>query len=473
MSKLPPELQKLWNEAAAALSAGRNAEAAAALQRLLRAAPGYAQAWNNLGVALRRLQRWDAAEAAFSRGIALPGGDSESAWSNLGNALRDGGRFAQAEAAFRQARAKGDSPGTRYNYSLLLRDMNRVEEAAEMLGPIVAADPGNAQYRWDYSLMRLQLGDWEQGFADYEARWSLPGVPALPSDKPRWGGEALAGRTLLILGEQGMGDVIQFARFIPLIEPDGGRILLRLRKPLMRLFAQAPALAGVALFCEDDAPPDHDIAIPVGSLPLALGARPQTLPPPLSFAVPDEMVKAAAAAFPPRGGRKRVGLVWAGSPGHRNDRNRSTEPKTFLPLFAHPGVDLYALQVGERAADLGKSGLGALLTDLSGRLTDFLDTAAFLRHLDLLVAVDTGTVHLAGSLGLPTVVATPSAVDWRWGAEGTATPWYASLRLARQPRQGDWAGAMARVMAMIAPRPQPQQPPQPQPKPKAKPEKKD
>lgn len=459
MSNPPAELQNLWDDATAALAAGRNGEAAAALQRLLRAVPGHAQAWNNLGVALRRLRRWDAAEAAFARGLALPGGDTESAWSNLGNALRDGGRFARAEAAFRQARAKGDSPGTRYNYSLLLRDMNRVAEAVEMLGPIVEAEPENAQYRWDYALMRLQLGDWERGFADYEARWRLPGVPAVPSDAPRWTGEALAGRTLLILGEQGMGDVIQFSRFIPLIEPDGGRILLRLRKPLLRLFALAPALAGVEIVSEDDPPPAHDLAIPVGSLPLVLGARPETLPPPLAFAVPDEMVAAAAPAFPPRAGRKRVGLVWAGSPGHRNDRNRSTEPKTFLPLFAHPGVDLYALQVGDRAADLAASGLGALLTDLSGRLSDFLDTAAHLRHLDLLVAVDTGTVHLAGSLGLPTVVVMPQAVDWRWGAEGTATPWYAALRLARQPSQGDWAGAVARALAMIAPRP-PQKPQQ-------------
>ncbi len=250
----------------------------------------------------------------------------------------------------------------------------------------------------------------------------------------------LAGRTLLLLSEQGMGDAIQFARYAPLIDRDGGSIVMQLRKPLLRLFAAAPALAGVGPVAIDAPLPPHDVVLPMVSLARVLRARPDALPPPLSFAVAEPFLAEAAKAFPPRLGRRRIGIVWAGSPGHSNDRNRSTVLPSFLPLFAHPATDLYSFQIGDRAQDLTTTGFGAMVSDLSSRIGDFLDTAAYLRQIDLLVAVDTSTVHLAGSLGVPTVAMVPHAVDWRWGGAGTTTPWYASLRLARQPAQGVWAG---------------------------------
>lgn len=447
---LPPPLREIWMQSVKALSDNRPADAANLLQRILRAAPGYAPGWNNLGVALRRLKRWEAAAASFSRGIALAGGDTEAAYSNLGNSLRDLGRFAEAETAFRRAIDRGGTPGTRYNFSLLLRDMNRVDEALALIDPVIAADPGNRSYLWDYSLMLLQKGRWAEGFEAYEARWSLPGVPPFASDRPLWDGSPLAGRTLLLLSEQGMGDAIQFARYVPLIARDGGRIAMQLRPPLLPLFAAAPALAGVDLTAMGGALPPHDVCLPLLSLPRVLKARPETLPPPLAFDLPQDRLAEAAKAFPPRLGRRRVGIVWAGSPGHRNDRNRSADLAAFRSLFADPGLDLYSFQIGERARDLAVSGLGALVADLSGRISDFRDTAILLRQVDLLVAVDTGPVHLAGSLGVPTVVVMPFAVDWRWGESGETTPWYASLRLVRQPTQGDWDGAFARAMAMIA-----------------------
>jgi hypothetical protein len=450
-TELPPPLRPLWEQSVKALAEERAAEAANLLQRFVRAAPGYAPGWNNLGVALRRLKRWEAAAACFARGIALPDGATESAFSNLGNALRDLGRFAEAEAMFRRALAKGGSPGTRYNLSLLLRDMNRVDEALTLLTPLIAAEPGNHQREWDYSLMLLQKGDWERGFAAYEARWHLPGVPPFVSDRPQWDGSPLAGRTLLLLSEQGMGDAIQFARYVPLIARDGGRIAMQVRKPLLNLFAAVPALAGVDLAASEGPLPPHDLCLPLISLTRVLKARPETLPPPLSIDLPKDRLAEAEKLFPPRVGRRRVGIVWAGSPGHRNDRNRSAELAAFRPLFAHPGLDLYSFQVGERARDLAETGLGALVSDLSPRIADFLDTAVLMRQMDLMVAVDTGTVHLAGSLGVPTVVVIPFAVDWRWGEDGATTPWYTSLRLVRQPRQGDWEGAFARVMALLAP----------------------
>lgn len=439
-----------WDAAIALLGAGRLDEAAVALGGIVRADPGHAPAWNNLGIALRRLRRFNLAEAALRRGLALPEGDTEGAWSNLGNVLRDQGRFDEAEAAFAAAIRAGGSAGTRYNAALLLRDRGRLDEALAMIAPAVAADPANPRYAWDLALMLLQAGDWGRGFAAYEARWRLPGVARPASEQPWWQGEPLAGRTLLLVGEQGMGDAIQFARFIPQIRRDGGRIILAVRKPLLRLMQAAPALADVAVVEATAELPAHDLLLPLMSLPRVLGATPETLPPPLGFGVGDSARAAASARFSPRAGRRRVGLVWAGSAGHRNDRNRSARFESFLPLLADPGLDVQSLQIGPRAADAAAAAHAGLIGDLAPAIDDFLDTAAFLLTIDVLVSVDTGIVHLAGSLGVPTVVVVPEACDWRWGIAASDTPWYPSLGLIRQPRQGDWAAAMDRLAATLA-----------------------
>lgn len=442
MSELPAALRPAWAEAVARIEAGRAADALPGLARLARAAPEFAPVWNDLGVALRRCGDPAAAEAAIRRGLALPGGDTEAAFSNLGNVLRDRGRFAEAEAAFAAALARGGSPGTRYNAALLLRDRGRAAEALAMLAPALAARPDDPAWTWDAALMLLQAGDWPRGFAAYEARWRLKGVTPPRTGRPWWTGEPRRGRTLLVVGEQGMGDVIQFARFLPSV-PDDGPVVLAVRRPLVRLLRAAPALARVAVTEASATPPPHDLLLPVMSLPRVLGATPDTLPPPLDFRVPEALLARAAAHLPPRDGRRRTGVVWAGSAGHRNDANRSAGLAAFLPLCADVRRVLLSLQVGPRAADLARPGYAGFLADLAPAIDDFLDTAAFLRQIDDLIAVDTGIVHLAGSLGVPTTVLLPEACDWRWGAGTDATPWYASVRLARQRRQGDWASALA------------------------------
>lgn len=442
MSGLPAELAPVWAASVALMEAGRAAEALPQLARLARAAPEYPPVWNNLGIALRRGGDPAAAEAAIRRGLACPGGDTEAAWSNLGNVLRDQGRFDDAEAAYAAALARGGAPGTRYNAALLQRDRGRVAEALALIRPALAARPDDPAWLWDYALMLLQAGDWRRGFAAYEARWGLKGVVRPDTGRPWWDGGPRRGRTLLVAGEQGMGDVIQFARFLPLV-PRDGPLVLAVRKPLVRLLRAAPALAHVAVVEAAAAPPPHDLLLPIMSLPRVLGATPEAMPPPLAFAVPEALLERAAGAFPPRDGRRRTGIVWAGSAGHRNDANRSAGLQAFLPLCADSRRQVWSFQVGPRAADLARPGYAGFLGDLSPAIDDFLDTAAFLRQIDELIAVDTGIVHLAGSLGVPTAVLLPEACDWRWGAGAAATPWYPSLRLARQRRQGDWASALA------------------------------
>lgn len=444
MTPLPAALESVWAACVGLLEAGRAAEALPELARLARVVPDFPPVWNNLGIALRRGGDPAAAEAAIRRGLASPGGETEAAFSNLGNVLRDQGRFDEAEAAYDAALARGGAPGTRYNAALLQRDRGRVAEALALIAPALAARPDDPAWRWDHALMLLQAGDWRRGFAAYEARWALPGMCRPETGRPWWEGAPRGGRTLLVVGEQGMGDVIQFARFLPLVADDGP-IVLAVRKPLVRLLRAVPALAHVRVVEAAAAPPAHDLLLPLLSLPRVLGATPEALPPPLAFAVPEAALERAAAHLGPRDRRRRTGVVWAGSAGHRNDANRSAGIKAFLPLCADPGRSLWSFQVGPRAADLAPGAAG-FLADLSPAIDDFLDTAAFLRQIDDLIAVDTGIVHLAGSLGVPTTVLLPEAADWRWGADAAATPWYASLRLARQRRQGDWASALAEAM---------------------------
>lgn len=433
----------LWREGSAALRRGDSERAAILLARMLRLAPGHADAWNSLGVALRRLGRSDAAVPCFRRALALSPGMAEAAAGNLGNVLRDLGRFAESEAAFRRAMAAGGGPGTRYNYSLLLRDRNRLDAAIAMIEPALAAEPENRRMVWDYALMLLQKGDWARGFTAYEARWNLPGVPPPASHAPRWGGEPPGGRALAVLCEQGMGDMVQFARYVPLIPGDGDRLILQVRAPLLPLLSCARELAG-AVFVDREKPlPSHDLYVPIMSLPGLVDARPDAVPPPLSFALPGAARSRAAAMVPVRQGRRRIGIVWAGSAGHRNDRNRSAGLEAFLPVLGNPDWDVFSFQVGNRAADLAFAGLSALCTDLAPRLEDFLDTAAFLTRMDAVLAVDTCVAHVAGSLGVPTWIILPEAVDWRWNPDSGNTRWYPSVRIVRQNRQGDWESPIA------------------------------
>jgi len=186
------------------------------------------------------------------------------------------------------------------------------------------------------------------------------------------------------------------------------------------------------------------------SLADRLGEVVDTIPDPVAFHVPEKTLAQAESYFSPRKGRQRLGFIWGGSTGHKNDRNRSCRVEDFLPLLSDPRWDAYSFQVGDRAKDLARSGVGVLCSDLSGHISDFFGAAAFLKHIDVFVTVDTGPAHLAGSLGVPTVILTPEAVDWRWGVLQLKTPWYSSVSLAHQKTQGDWESAFAAFSDMYA-----------------------
>lgn len=303
--------------------------------------------------------------------------------------------------------------------------------------------------------VRLLQGDWAEGWAEYDWRFHLPGAaPFLPEGlrqgRPLWEGGPLSG-PLMLVGDQGFGDVLQFSRYIPWVLARVRDVRLgasdALAPLLQRLFPQLPIATRVADYA------DFAACLPLSSLPRLQGATLATVPPPVPVAA--EPRRAAVwrdrlqAALP--AGLRRIGLVWAGRPTHGHDRWRSIPFARLAEALAGlPGIALVSLQLGERASDLAAYAGAAPLFDAAPHLADYEETAAALAALDLVVTVDTSVAHLAGAMGLPAWVLLPSTPDWRWGLGRADSAWYPSLRLFRQPAPDDWQTPLAEIAASLA-----------------------
>ncbi len=401
--------------------------------------PDQAQAHFLLGTALNALGRPVEAAAALRRAVSLDPANA-AALLNLGNACADLDALEEAER-FCRAALKIDPTLAEAHASLgfMLTSLGRLDEALAACEAAIALRPDFAQAHWNRATACLLGGDFRTGFTEYEWRkrhdrfsrdfLDLPG--------PLWAGEALAGRTILVHAEQGLGDTIQFSRFLPLLAERGARVALACDARLIPLLR---TLSGVAeVVARGGTLPPYDCWVDQMSLPRLFGLTPETIPAPGGYLCADaDRVAAWRAALPP--GRK-VGLVWAGNPLHSNDRRRSLPPAQLARLLgAARGFTFVSLQVGPRAAE------AAGLPDFSAHLTDYAATAALVAALDLIVTVDTSVAHLAGALGVPTWVMLPFAPDWRWILGRNDTPWYASLRLVRQQRPGDWDGVVDEIV---------------------------
>jgi FkbM family methyltransferase len=409
------------------------AEAAAIDQRL-------SELYNNLGVALRAVGRMAAAEAAYRRALALTP-NSPGHLSNLANLLRELGRLSEAEELHRRAlKLKPEDPRVIYNAALVPRDDHRPAEAQAMYERTLAIDPKNAECLWDHALIRLQQGDYAGGFPEYETRWGLDRSKPRSYSLPRWQGEPLKGRSLFLHDEQGFGDVLMFARFIPEVRRRGaGRIVLECQPELMRLMALTP---GVDAVVRRGAPaPDCDLVVPLLSLPGLLGATLENLPRQVPY------LQAPALELPlPRDSRLKLGMVWAGK---QTPRDRSIPLVDLLPVLGDPRYAPYSFQLGPRAADLKSVGADAMVLDLGPRLFDFAETAAALKQIDVLVTIDTAVAHLAGALGITTYMLLLYTSDWRWFDEGESSPWYPSMRLFRQRKPNRWDEPLADLAAAL------------------------
>jgi hypothetical protein len=309
-----------------------------------------------------------------------------------------------------------------------LAALNRQEEAIGRFARALEFDPSLAQARLNMAMARLALGEYAAGWPDYEARWRSVNYPAPRGySQPLWDGRAdLAGKTILLYFEQGLGDTIQFARYVPLLAQRGARVVLETPKPLARLFRSLPGVA--SLPCAGDPPPDFDFHAPLLSLPLAFQTTVDSIPASVPY-LHAEPVKTEAS----------IGLCWAGNPSNPNDWNRSIPLADLVPLLEVPGGRFLSLQKILRKGDEEiLAGRANVDVESDRRGADFADTAALVTALDLVITVDTAVAHLAGALGRPVWVLLPFSAHWAWLRERQDSPWYPTVRLFRQPCPGDW-----------------------------------
>ena len=424
---------------------GRPEDAIPLYRQILNANPRFAPGWNNLGIALRSTGKVEAAVACIGRGLALDGQDA-GAWSNLGNALRMLGRYGEAKAAhLRSLELMPDIGRVHYNLALTYRDLTETDEAMANFERAEGLGFDQSEMYWDRALTYLIMGDLGRGFEEYEWRWKLPESPPRFTDRPLWDGGDLAGRTLLVHAEQGFGDTIQFIRFLPMLAAKGGKVVFECPPLLVRLARSSPALEAVEIVAAGSAAPDFDVHLPLLSLARVFGTTLDDIP----AEVPYLMLPAAVETTPVGGDQLDVGLVWAGKPSHKNDRNRSISFTTLLPLLDLEGVRYTSLQMGPRADEVSALAVEALVQPIGDRLRDFADTAEFLHRLDLVIAVDTAVAHLAGALARPVWTLLPFSPDWRWLFKREDTPWYPTMRLFRQTTPGDWAEVVDRVRGAL------------------------
>jgi Flp pilus assembly protein TadD len=410
--------------------------------------PGNAQALFLRGTALSALGRATDAVVALRTAIGADPANA-AAHLNLGNALADLDALEPAEAAIHRAIVLDPTLiEAHVSLGFILTSRGRLSEAVVACEAAIALQPSLAQAHWNLAVAALLAGDFARGFAEYEWRKrhdrfrhdfvNLPG--------PVWTGDDPAGRTILVHAEQGFGDTIQFARYLPLIAARGGRVVLACDARLVCLLDTLP---GVAVVPVEGSLPPYDAWIDQMSLPRVFATASSTIPSATGYLVPDPVrVATWWAALPP--GRK-VGVAWAGNPGHSNDRRRSLPPDALAALLAAPGVRFVCLQPDAHAGQQPGPQVGtARPPELPARLADYADTAALIANLDLVVTVDTSVAHLAGALGVPCWVLLPFAPDWRWRLGCADSAWYASVRLFRQPIPGAWHDVVANVTAELA-----------------------
>jgi tetratricopeptide repeat protein/glycosyl transferase family 9 (putative heptosyltransferase) len=368
---------------------------------------------------------------------------------NLGAERQRAGLLAEAESLYRHALLlRPDLAEAHYNLGTALDQMGRWDEAIAALRQAVALRPDLATAHWNLAAMLLRQGDLPRGWEEYEWRWKIPELrlSRVTCPQPQWNGEELMGRRILVYAEQGFGDTIQFARYVPLVARLGGRVMLGCRRELTALLGR---LDGVerCLPQPGPAPADFSFHCTLPSLPRIFGTTTATIPWSGPYLAADAAKAAAWQARLRRDGRRRIGLVWAGRPTHPNDLNRSIAPDRLRPLADVPDVQWFSLQKGPAAGRIS-DGLAAL-TDWTAEMNDFDDTAALLANLDGVICVDTSVAHLAAALGRPTWVLLPFVPDWRWMLERSDSPWYPTMRLFRQPAAGDWDSVLREVVAAL------------------------
>jgi tetratricopeptide (TPR) repeat protein len=385
-------------------------DAIANRKRALIIAPDDVECLGDMAISLERLGQIDEAITARKRTIALAPQDAAS-MGDLGRLLTENDEDGEAAGWFERAlNLAPDAPRIHFNHALYL----------------------------------LRRGEYEQGWAEHEWRQEFASLKDIFPDypQPRWDGSSLAGKTIFLHGEQGAGDTIQFSRFVPEVARQAAKVILGVREPLARLLAPLP---GVDQIITDPLDlPDFDVRCSLLSLPHHLRVDPDSDPSKVPYL-------ANTGSFPVQisDGKLNVGLVWGGSPTHKNDHNRSLTLSQLKPFLDITGCRFHNLQVDDRKLEISADGLSDHVLDMTDNIRDLADTADLIAQLDLVIAVDTSVAHLAGAMGTPVWILLPKPADWRWLRDREDSPWYPTARLFRQTKRGDWEDVIERVASEL------------------------
>jgi tetratricopeptide (TPR) repeat protein len=418
--------------------AGRLEEAIEAFRQAVKIDPRCFQAFNNLGLALAAKGEVEQAMTAYRRALEIEPGYAV-AHSNVGVVLAAQGRMAESIAAHRRAlEINPDYAEAHNNLGLALVAEGHTAEAENALRAAIRLNPDNVEFHWNAGIALLSLGRFKDGWEEFEWRTRRPDLARPDLTAPSWNGEDLSGKTLLVHQEGGFGDVIHFIRYLPMLRDRGvARIIFEGRAPILSLMKLQPGIAAVV---ERGQPvPSHDVRCPPQSFPRLFGTELHNIPATVPYLEVDAKKRDAwslkLSAPPYRGDGPRhilAGICWAGSEQQTDSRSRTL--RTFSPLAGMPNVTFVSLQKGPDAGQVADPPEGMRLSDAAAEVKDFSDLAALASCLDVVVSVDTSVAHLAGALGIPTLVLIPERPDFRWMLDRGDSPWYPTLRLFRQPQ---------------------------------------
>jgi|GEM_PF-293962 len=414
-------------------------------QAALAKRPEWPEALNNYGVVLAADLNFVEAERQYRLALKVAP-NSPSVLNNLGNALRSQGKLDESVAVLRKSLELKPHYSEAYNnLGITLMNKGLPDEAIAHYNQALYFVPDYPEPHLNRSLAWLSLSDFDNGWVEYEWRWRGKNFSPREYRQPRWDGGDLRGRTILLYAEQGLGDTLQFIRYAALAKQRGARVVAHVQKPLLPILA---SFEGVDVWLPNDGPPPEsfDVHAPLLSLPGTFKTTAASIPAQVPYLTPDPHLVARWRERLATGNEFRVGIAWQGNPQYRGDRMRSVALKHFASLARIPGVRLVSLQLKHGLEQLSEADFPLETLDgLDEQSGPFMDTAAVIKNLDLIIASDSAVVHLAGALGIPTWVLLPLAADWRWFRNRDDSPWYPTMRLFRQSQVGCWDDVFERV----------------------------
>ena len=425
------------------------AAALAGYDRVLSLEPDHAEAWSNRGVALQELKQYESAVASYDQAIGIKP-DYAEAFYNRAMALQELKHLEAAVASYDQAIAlKPEYAEAWSSRGVALQELDQREAAMASFDQATALDSGHVNAYYNKSLALLSVGDYRKGWELHEWRWKRDDFPSPRRNftQPLWLGDAsIAGKTILLHSEQGLGDTIQFCRYVKLVVDLGARVILEVEQPLIGLLKQLESVAEFVV--RGEVLPWFDFHCPLMSLPLAFKTTIETIPSASKYLSGESE---RVAEWSRRLGRKtkpRIGLVWSGNKWNTNLLYRSFPLSELIPWLS-PEFQYVSLQQEVWEADKSTFQAHARILHYGDELNDFIDTAALCELMDMIITIDTSVAHLSGAMGKPTCLMLPFFSDWRWLLDRNDSPWYDSVRLYRQEARGDWQGVFSRINADI------------------------